>query len=244
MVKHGGSKSRKRETLPSFYPVSRKRHTFSVNVNPGAHGKELALDPVTLIRDNLRLGNNLQEIKKTISVGLLLVNGKEIRDYKAPLGLMDVINIKGSDKFYRLLPVRGKALYPVSIDKAQSEFRIGRIIRKTSIGNGKYQYTCHDGSNFISDAVEYKPGDSLLISNSDGRIIERYPLEKDSYALIFKGRRVGIHGKIVELVPSTITRKGMVKITVSNRTVSVPNDYVIVIGKERPAIDVPGGELP
>jgi len=244
MAKHGGSKIRKRETLPSYYIVPRKLRTFAVNVSPGAHSKELALDPVTLFRDILKLGRTLQEIKKTISIGMLFVNGKKVTDYKIPLGLMDVIQIKDSDKYYRLLPVNGKALYPVSIDRGQSDYRILRIIRKTALRGGKYQYTCHDGSNFVIDSAEYRPDDSLLISNTDGKIINHYPLEKDSYALIFKGRRVGIHGKIIEVVPGTITRKSMVKIAVSNRTITVPKDYVIVIGKERPAIALPIGELP
>lgn len=244
MAKHGGSKIRKRETLPSYYTAPRKMYTFAVNVRPGAHSKELALDPVTLIRDILKLGRTLQEIKKTLSLGMLLVNGKKVTDHKTPLGLMDVIHIKDSDLYYRLLPYNGKALYPVSIDKGQSDYRILRITRKTALRGGKYQYTCHDGSNFVIDTAEYRPGDSLLVSNADGKIINHYPLKKDSYALIFKGRRVGIHGRIIEVVPGTMTRKSMVKIAVSNSTITVPKDYVIVIGKEKPAISLPVGELP
>ena len=244
MAKLGGSKSRKREVLPSFYGVSRKKYTFSTNLRAGGHGKEYALDPITLLRDILKLGKNLQEIKKTMSTGSLLINGKPVKKYQTPLGLMDVINIRGSEAYYRLLPVNGKTLYPVNIDKAESEFRIGRIIRKVSVGSGKYQYTRHDGSNFISETADYWPGDSLLISNVEGKIAESFPLAKENYALIFKGRRVGVVGKIVELLPSTLTRKGMVRLSVSNKAVTVPTDYVMVIGKERPAIKVSSGELP
>lgn len=244
VAKLGGSKSRKRETLPTFYAVSKKRYTFSTNVKPGAHAKNLAYEPITVLRDILKLGKNLQEIKKTMSSGAFLVNGKVVKEYQAPLGLMDVLSIRGSETYYRLLPVNGKALYPVNIDKAESEFRIGRIVRKTSVGGGKYQYTCHDGSNFISEVAGYRPGDSLLISNSEGKITESFPLAKESYAVIFKGRRVGMVGKIIELLPSTLTRKGMVRLSISNRTVTVPSDYVMVIGTERPAIKVPSGELP
>ncbi|MEM0097088.1 MAG: hypothetical protein QXY52_06030 [Conexivisphaerales archaeon] len=244
MAKLGGSKSRKREVLPPFYITSRKKYTFSTNLRAGAHKKSYAFDPITVLRDILKLGKNLQEIKKAMSAGALLVNGRVVKEYQAPLGLMDVLNINGSETYYRLLPINGKALYPVSIDKAESEFRIGRIVKKTSIGNEKYQYTCHDGSNFISESKDYRPGDSLLISNVEGKIVQAFPLAKGNYAIIFKGRRVGVVGKIVEILPSTLTRKGTVKLSVSNTMVTVPSDYVMVIGKERPAIKVSSGELP
>lgn len=243
MAKLGGSRSRKREVLPAFYDVARKKHTFSTNVKPGAHRKDLAYDPVTVLRDILKLGKDLQEIKKTLNTGAFLVNGKPIKEYQTPIGLMDVLSIRGSETYYRLLPVNGKALYPVSIDKAESEFRIGKIIRKTSISNGKYQYTCHDGTNYITEASDYRVGDSLMISNVDGKIAQSFPFAKDSYALIFKGRRVGVVGKVLELLPSTFSRKGMVRLSVSNKVVTVPDDYVIIVGRESPAIKVASGEL-
>ncbi|MGC8568682.1 MAG: S4 domain-containing protein [Nitrososphaeria archaeon] len=242
MAKKGGSTVRKREVMPTFYGVPRKRYVFVTNVNPGPNPKNLAYDPVTLIRDKLGYARTAWEAKKGIKAGMLLVNGKVVKDHQYPIGLFDVINIRDTDIYYRLVPVEGRELHPIKIQKQEKDLKIVKIIRKTKLKGGKIQYTGHDSSVYLLDDESLKIGDSLLVNLSDKKVLASFRFEEGNLGLVYRGRRVGVLGKIAEIIPSTFSRIAMVKLVVGNESVTVPKDYVIVVGKDKPAITVVGEE--
>ncbi len=238
----GGSKVRKREVMPAYYMAPRKRYVFVTNVKPGPNPKWLSYDPVTLMRDVLHYARNAWEVKKALKMGMLLVNGKTVKDHQYPIGLFDVINIKDTKIYYRLVPLKGKELYPIQVDEKEKDLKIVKVIRKTALKGGKFQYTGHDSTNYVLDRSDINIGDSLLVNTSEGKLMDVFKLEKGNYALVYRGRRVGVLGKIEEIIPSTFSRVGMAKLVVGNESVTVVKDYVIVVGKDKPAITV-GGAL-
>lgn len=243
MAKMGRSLVRKREVMPDFYAAPRKMYVFVTNPSPGPHRKGLAYDPVTLLRDVLGLARTAWEVKKAIKSGALIVDGKAVRDYKYPIGLMDVVHIKDSELYYRMVPTNRRELYPVKIGEAEADLKILRVVGKVAQKGGRYQVTLHDSRTAIlEDPSEVSIGDSVLYNTKERRIVEVYRLEQGNLALVFTGRRVGFLGRIKEIVPSTFTRRGTVKLEAGEETATVPEDYVIVVGKEKAPITVVGEE--
>ncbi len=232
----GGSTVRKRELLPNFYQTPRKKYVFATNVGPGPHPKWLAYDPVTLIRDVLGYARTAWEAKKGLKLGMLIVNNKTIRNHQFPIGLFDVINIRDTDIYYRLVPFNGKELYPIKIDKQEKDLKIIKIVKKVKIKGGKLQYVGHDSSSYILDDNSIKVGDSLLVNISENKILDVLRLEKGNMGLVYRGRRVGMIGKIDEIIPSTYSRIATVKLLKGNESATVIKDYIVIVGKEKPAI--------
>ncbi len=238
----GGSRVRKREVMPDFYAAPRKEHVFITNVLPGPHAKKLSYDPVTLLRDVLGLARTSWEVKKALRSGMLLVDGKVVKDHRHPIGLMDVVHIAGSDIYYRMVPQAKKELYPVKIGSSEADLKILRVVRKVAQKGGKYQVTFHDSRTLlVDDQSSIAIGDSVLYNLRERKIAETYKLEAGNLALVFTGRRVGFIGRIKEIAPSTFSRTGTVRLEANGESATVPVNYIIVVGKERPPITVAGG---
>jgi len=236
LAKKGGSTVRKREVLPAFYKTPKKRYVFATNVKPGPHPKWLSYDPVTLLRDVLGYAKTAWEVKKGLKMGMLIVNNKTVKDHQFPIGLFDVINIKGTEIYYRLVPSNGKELYPIQIDKQEKDLKIIRVVKKVKVKSGKVQYVGHDSSSYVLDDESIKIGDSLLVNLAENKVIDVFKLEKGNMGLVYRGRRVGLLGKIDNIVPSTFSRVSTVRLIKGDEAVTVIKDYVVVVGKEKPAI--------
>ncbi len=236
MAKKGGSTVRKRELLPEFYQTPKKEYVFATNAGPGPHPKWLAYDPVTLIRDVLGYARTAWEAKKGLRMGMLIVNNKAVKDHQFPIGLFDVINIKDTDIYYRLVPSNGKELYPLKIDKQEKDLKIIKVIKKVKTKEGKLQYIGHDSSSYILEDSSIHTGDSLLVNIAENKVLDVFKLEKGNTGLVYRGRRVGIIGKIDEVIPSTYSRIATVRLLKGDESVTVTRDYIVVVGKEKPAI--------
>ena len=55
------------------------------------------------IRDLLGFADTGKEARSIIASGKVMVDGKVVKNYKYPLGFMDVLSFKGMDKNYRIL---------------------------------------------------------------------------------------------------------------------------------------------
>ncbi|MFP3166200.1 MAG: hypothetical protein RXR36_02780 [Nitrososphaeria archaeon] len=236
MAKKGASTVRKREVLPPFYEAPKKKYVFATNAGPGPHPKWLSYDPVTLLRDVLGYARTAWEAKKGLKMGMLRVNNKIVKDHQFPIGLFDVINIKDTEIYYRLVPSNGKELYPVQIDKQEKDLKIVKVVKKVKVKSGKVQYVGHDSSSYVLDDESIKTGDSLLVNLAENKVVDVFKLEKGNMGLVYRGRRVGIIGKIDEVIPSTYSRIATVRLVKGDETVTVTKDYIVVVGKEKPAI--------
>ena len=104
-----------------------------------------------VVRDILKVADNAREAKIIINNGDILVDGRARKDYKYPVGFMDVIEIPKSEKVYRVLPDHKGRLVLHSISKKNAEFKLCMITDKTTIKGGKTQLNLHDGRNSIVD---------------------------------------------------------------------------------------------
>ena len=241
MAKMGSRKHLKRFKSPEHWPIHPKENKWTVKPSAGPHSIEESLPLLIIVRDILKVADNSREAKIIISNGDILVDGRPRKDYKFPVGFMDVIEIPKSEKVYRILPnEKGNLiLYPIS--KENAEFKLCRIEDKTTIKAGKIQLNLHDGRNCLVEK-EYKTGDVVVVEVPEQTVTDHIKFESGTIGLITGGKHIGELGKIKEINITRSSKANTVLIeTDDKKTFLTLTDYVFVIGKDKPVISLPGG---
>lgn len=249
MGKKGGSKQLKRMPAPKIWPIPRKGYKWIVMTRPGPHSIEKSFPLLIIIRDILKLANNRREAKLILSEGNVKIDGKIRREDDYPVGFMDVIEISGINKTYRLLPIQNKGMTLHPITGEEKEFKLCKIINKTTVKKGNLQLNLHDGRNIIVKIADhnhpvedvYSTSDLLKIKIPSSEILEHLKFREDVLALVTGGKNIGRLGKIVK-----IKREANISPTITLQDVEeqfeTVVDYVFPIGRGEPWISIPMGE--
>ncbi|MDI6643633.1 MAG: 30S ribosomal protein S4e [Methanobacteriaceae archaeon] len=242
MAKMGSRKHLKRFKSPKTWPIHTKEDKWTVKPSPGPHSIENSLPLLIIIRDILKLADNSREAKRIINTGKILVDGRIRKDYKFPVGFMDVVEIPDAEETYRVLPDEKGRLVLHPIPKENSEFKLCKIEDKTIIKGGKTQLNLHDGRNCLVDD-KFSAGDVLVLKVPEQEITETINFENGTIGLVTGGKHIGEIGRIKEI---NITKSSMPNTVVietdDKKSFQTLKDYVFVIGKEEPAISLPGGK--
>jgi len=153
------------------------------------------------------------------------------------IGLMDVIELQNVSDIYRLVPTDGKILKPIKIKESEKSKKIVRVSNKTTIKNGKTQIGFHDGRSIISEE-KVNVGDSCLIQIPDQKILDVLKLEKNSHVLVTQGINAGKIGKVETIEPGTFILPKRILLSLEDRKIEIPSNFVMVIGKEEPVIQI------
>lgn len=242
MAKMGSRKHLKRFKSPKHWPIHPKEDKWTVKPSAGPHAIESSLPLLIVIRDILKVADNSREAKRIINNGEILVDGRVRKDYKFPVGFMDVLQIPTNGSVYRVLPDEKGRLILHQIKEENAEFKLCKIEDKTTIKGGKTQLNLHDGRNCLSDE-QLNAGDVVKLKVPDQEIMESISFEEGTIGLVTGGKHIGEIGKIKEINITKSSRPNTVVIeTDSKKTFLTLKDYVFVIGKEEPAISLPGGK--
>ena len=229
----------KRLAVPKSWPIKKKAHVWTTKQSAGAHAIENSMPALTVLRDLLGICDTAKEAKRIIGNREVLVDGKPLRSYKTPVGLMDVLTIPKMDESYRMvLSSKGKLTLD-KVDKAEADWKLCRIENKTVVAGGKIQLNLHDGRNILLDKNEYKTGDVLKVSFDGQKILESYPLAAGSSALVSRGVHAGKIAKVKDYVVVKGPSANVVKFDDESETVK---GNVFVIGLNEPAIKLPEAE--
>lgn len=235
----------KRLSAPPHLKILVKEGVFTASPSPGPHPKYECIPLLLIVRDYLKYAERGEEANKIISQGKIMVDGRPVKDYKFPVGLMDVISIPETGENFRVLPVYRKGLDLVEIPREESGFKLCKITKKMHVSGGHLQITLHDGRNIrfkeVEDAVKkYMTKDTLKVSVPSQVILGYLRLEEGKYGLLVKGPKQGLHGKIIEIKRDVIyPAKPLVKLLTSKGEVLSVLDYVMVVGEEGPWIKLP-----
>ncbi|MEM3545835.1 MAG: 30S ribosomal protein S4e [Candidatus Bathyarchaeia archaeon] len=249
MGKISGSKHLKRLAAPESWNIPRKTFKWVVKPSPGPHAIDDCIPLQILLRDYLNLAHKSKEVKFILSRGYVKVDGRTIRDRGFPIGLMDVVYVEKLDKYYRILP-SSKGLLPHPIPLEEAQFKLRKIVGKTSLRGGHIQLNMHDGYNLmirISDPKnpvedQFRVHDVLKMDLYKPVILEHFKLEKEICVLITGGRNIGQWGRLVEVVPGSLTSDAFAIVEVGNGLkISTILDYIFPIGYDKPCISLPGG---
>lgn len=246
MTRMGGSKHLRSYEAPVFWPISVKERHWAIKPSPGPHPIYRSIPLGSLIRDVLKLALTSREARKALSKGLVKVDGKVRRDYRFPVGFMDVVEIVTARKFYRIVPDETLYMKPIEIDEADSKIKPLRIENKTSQRGGAIQLNLFDGSNVLiskgeessplSDVTTYS---TVLLSLPERKVLEYFPLAEGSYAIVIGGKNIGARGTIVEIKKAQKKKMSLVTIRKEDSSlVQTSLEKVYVIGREKPAIKI------
>ncbi|HNS25283.1 MAG TPA: 30S ribosomal protein S4e, partial [Methanobacteriaceae archaeon] len=227
---------------PEHWPIHPKEDTWTVKPSPGSHAIEDSLPLLLVVRDILDLADTAREAKMIINQGEILVDGTVRKDYKFPVGFMDVIQIPKTGKTYRVLPDdKGRlVLHPIS--EENQNFKLCRIQNKTTIRGGKQQLNLHDGRNCLVEG-EYRAGDVVVLQVPKQEVTQHLKLENGALGFITGGKHIGELGTIKEInitkssMPNTILME-----TGDGKSFQTLQDYVFVLGKDQAMITLPGGK--
>ena len=232
-----GSKKLKRQMAPMFWRINRKDKRFVITVRPGSHPKSRSIPSAVLLRDVLKCVNNLREAKSSIYGGKVKVDGVIQKSLHHSIGLMDVIELEGTDDVYRLVPKNGQILVPIKIDGKEKSKKLVRVKSKTTISGGKTQLGFHDGRTIITDTY-MNVNDVCVLQIPEQKILDVIKFEKNSQVIIIKGANAGRIGTINEIKEGTFTLPKRISLLIDDNTVEIPANITMVIGKEKPVIQI------
>jgi small subunit ribosomal protein S4e len=249
MGKKGGTKHLKRKPAPAFWPIHRKEYRWVVKPRPGPHRSDESLPLLVVLRDILALGKTRREVDVLLSKGNVKVDGIVRRDGDFPVGLMDILEIPALNKVYRVLPVSGKGLGLHEVPKEERDFKLCKIIGKTTVRDGHVQLNLSSGRNILVKVADsrkpvedvYKTSDLLRISIPKVEVLAHLKFEEGVLALIDGGQNAGQWGEVVKIGRPSVYGSTVTIRNAEDQEIETTSDYVFPIGKGEAWISLPGG---
>ncbi|MDR2623075.1 MAG: 30S ribosomal protein S4e [Methanobrevibacter sp.] len=241
MANMGSRRHLKRFKAPKNWNIHPKEKKWTVKPSPGSHSIENSLSLLIVVRDILKLADNAREAKRIVNTGNIVVDGRVIKDYKFPVGFMDVIQIPKTEEVYRVLPdLKGRlTLHPIPAENAN--FKLCKVSNKTMLKKDLNQLNLHDGRNVISDEV-VNVGDVVKLQIPNQEILDVYNFQEGAIVLVTDGKHTGEIGFIKEVIINKSSNKNTVLVENDKKKEFLTlKDYAFVIGKDGPEILFPGG---
>ena len=245
MGKKGKTARLKRKPAPAFWPIHRKELPWVAKPASGSHSLEKCLPLALVLRDILGVAQTRKEGKIIISQGKVIVNGKVYKKDDIPVGLMDVVALPDSDKYYRIMP-SPKGLYLAPISKEESKISLLRVENKATVHNG-VQIAVHDGSVMLvkvadpKNPIEVKYGtfDVLKVTYPEKQVIELLKTKEGNLAIITGGKNIGKQGKIVEIEKTVAKKRRQALVLIEDSEgarYQTIMDFIFSIGETEPLI--------
>jgi len=227
---------------PWFLEVNKKEYKWAVRSNAGPHKLSESVPLALLLKHYMKVADTTREAKRLIFDGKVLVDGKIRKDYKYPVGLMDVISIPSADLFFRVVPDNTKYLSLAKITKEDAKYKFVRITNKTTNKHGNLQLNLEDGRNILIpkekiNEMKFPTLSTLKIELPSQNIIASYEIKEGKYAIIVGGRNVGLHGiiKSIQYANYKKAKYSIVTIEQKNGEIVQTNlQNVMVIGDTEP----------
>ena len=246
MGRKGKTARLKRKPAPAFWPIHRKEAPWVVKPSSGSHSLHKCVPLTLVLRDMLGVADTRREGKIILDHGNVIVNGKVYKKDDIPVGLMDVISLPGSDKYYRVLPSH-KGLYTAPISKEESNFSLLRVENKHTISGG-VQVIVHDGSVMLIKVadpknpteVTYDTFDTLKVTYPEKEVVASVKTKEGNIAIITGGKNIGIMGKIVEIEKAEDKKRRHALVLIEDakgERYQTILDFVFSIGETSPMIN-------
>jgi len=232
-----GSKKLKRQMAPMFWGINRKEKRFVITVRPGSHPKNNSIPTAVLLRDTLKKVKTLREAKSSIYGGKVKVDGIIQKSLHHSIGLMDVVELEGITDVYRLVPYNGHLLEPIKINAAEKSKKLVKVKSKTTNKGGKTQLGFHDGRTIITD-INANVNDTCLLQIPEQKILDVIKFEKNSRVIVTRGINAGRIGLINEIKQGTFTLPKRISLIIDDKTIEIPANITMVVGKEKPVIQI------
>ena len=206
---------------PKTWNIKRKNNVFTTRPNPG-RSLELSMPINLILRDMLGYAHNTKEVKKILNSEKVSVNGRIVKDFKFPVGIMDCIEIPELKQIFLFyIGPKGRFIIQSVKDKVETY----KIIGKTLLKNKKLQLNCLGGKNVFVDKDSYKLGDSIILDKN--KIKKHLKFEEGACIYLYGGKYIGCTG-ILESIRD-VHNKHFIIIKIKNEKIETLKDYAFVI---------------
>lgn len=229
----GNNQHLKRHAAPVSWPIKRKNITFIAKPKPGSHKSKYVTSIVVLLRDVLNYAETSKEVKLVLNEKQVLVNAKEVTDIKFPVGMFDIIEIKGTKEKFVVLFDKFSKLRLVA-QKDNSIYL--RVTGKKSLANKKYQLNFMNGFNTLVDEKTYngvKVRDTIVYDLDKNNVSSVLNLKEGAFVYFYDGKFVGQFGEIKTFVNYQGVTKDVVEVEIGDEVHSTAKDYAYVIGTKK-----------
>lgn len=227
----------KRIAAPKTWPIARKISKFITRPNPGSHDLNTSIPLGVFMKEMLGVTDTNKENKYVLTKKGVEVNGKPVKDFKRPVGLMDVVKFAESKDVYRIILTEKRKLKAVKADPKLAKARPLKIVNKKLMKGKKTSLIFFDGTNLLVDKDTFKTGDTVLLSLDDkkdsNKIIDHLPLKEGVLVYLIGGSHVGHIGKVVKISGNTISCE-----TSEKKQFETLKKFAFVIGKDKPVINI------
>jgi len=145
----------------------------------------------------LGYAQTLKEVKRILANSHVIVDGKIVKDYRYPIGIMDIVSFPAQGTDFRMIVNDKGKLVPLKIKKDDNRQKIAQIKHKFVQSKGKVTVTLHDGKNIIINE-NYSIGDSVILTVPGVKVEKHVPLKEGSLCYVTKGKHAGSIAKVVE----------------------------------------------
>ena len=242
MGKKGPTRHMKRQMSPKFWPIHRKEAVWSVRPSPGPHPSKVSTPLTVVLRDFLGLAETAKEANIIIREGKVKVDGRIRKEARYSIGLMDVLELPEADPCYRVLPEHGGRFKLHPITKAEKDYKLCRIVGKTTVRGGKTQLNLHDGRSVLIEEGDYAVGDIVKLDVVGQEILDHISFKPGVRVIITGGRSQGQYGILLDLGEESGRKRTATIRTPENDDVRTLASYVFAVGTETPLISLPGVE--
>ncbi len=217
--------------------IPTKEYFWAPKTKPGAHPDHRSAPIIVLIRDILKYADTSREANMVVAKNKILLDGDVVKDKNTPVGLMDVISIPDLDEHYRMLFDQHGKIRLSPVEEGSEGWKLSKIENKRLIKDDRWQLNLHDGRNItVENQEEYNTKDVLKISVPDQKIIDTIKYEEGSMALITGGKHIGELGVISEI---EILKGSQPNLVYFKGGISTIEEYVFVVGRDKPEIKIP-----
>lgn len=222
----------KRIKMPWFWQVDRKGKKFVTRPCPGPHKLDSCMTVDMLLKEYLKYAKVRKEVKYIINNKELMIDKRYVKDYKFPVGLMDIIDLVNLKEAYRVMLAPKGKFRLIKLKKDDANLKFCKIINKTTIKKGKTQLNLFDGQNIIVEKDSYKVGDTVVLDLSEKKIKKHLKLEKGAMVLLTAGKHIGEVGVIESISQYDGMRKSSVILKSKDASFETLKEYCYVIDKD------------
>lgn len=227
------SRHLKRHSMPISWPIKRKNITFITRPRPGSHQREYVTTVLVLLRDVLKYVKNAKEAKYVVNNEKFIVNGKEIKDIKAPVGLFDIVEVPSMEtKCVMLFDNFGK----IKLLETTQESVLLKVAGKTSLPGGKFQLNYMNGYNTLVDEKTFKTvsvEDTVVFDFKKKKTEKVMKLKEGNFVYVFDGKFQGQIGKIESFTNYNGLAVDTVVIKIGDMAHTTARAYCFVVGEKK-----------
>lgn len=199
MANKGNKRHMKSLHAPQYYGAHRKEYAYVAKQSPGRHtlGKSVPLS-TAIVR--LGIAGTAAEARRAIKEGKVAVGGKPRSSPSFPVGINDIIAIRGGASYTVSINEQGK----VSFSDTSADTTHYKVVGKYRAKGGRIMARLHDGTVLaFKNAKDFAVGDSVLV-DANMAFKGVVPLKEGAECFIIDGVHTGTKGRIAELKPGNM----------------------------------------